>query len=509
MKERRNGVVLSYVNIVLKNVVNIMYVPILLNFLGTAEYGLFQMSAQVIGMLSLLSFGLAGSYVRFYWLEKNKSDRDVNKLNSVYLGMFTLIALVALIGSIVISMNGNVLFGNTYSKSDVLLAESLMVILGVNVAVTFISNVFESYIIVKQKFTIQQLRILLATILQPVMVIMFLKLGAGALGVAVTQTFLSIVFIIWNVIYAMKYLCMKFEMPNFVHAKSIMKEVIVFSGFLFLNQLVDIVNNNYPSIILGKINGATSVAIFMIAIQIKNIFYQLSLSISNVFIPQVNELVMQKDNSKRLNTLMTKIGKLQLAILGYLFGGFIVIGEMFIYLWAGKEFEQAYWIVIVLVAPAIIPLSQSLGIEIQKSKNLHKFRLTIMAVMCAANAFMTINFIAKFGVIGAAIGSAIGLIIVNTLIVNVYNHKVVGLNMVTFWKKNGFMLFVPGIGAVIAHTTKLIIGSQTIQTEIVAILLYCIVTPVLMWLIAISRNEKSQILSLLRNRTRTKKRAIM
>ena len=40
--ERRTGVVLSYIQVILNVLVNIIYVPVLLHYLGQSEYGLYQ-----------------------------------------------------------------------------------------------------------------------------------------------------------------------------------------------------------------------------------------------------------------------------------------------------------------------------------------------------------------------------------------------------------------------------------------------------------------------------------
>ena len=42
--QRKTGALLGYANIIAKNLVNIIYVPLLLHFIGQADYGVFQMT---------------------------------------------------------------------------------------------------------------------------------------------------------------------------------------------------------------------------------------------------------------------------------------------------------------------------------------------------------------------------------------------------------------------------------------------------------------------------------
>lgn len=42
MSERKKGAILSYIQVVLSAIVSVIYVPILLRYLGKSEYGLYQ-----------------------------------------------------------------------------------------------------------------------------------------------------------------------------------------------------------------------------------------------------------------------------------------------------------------------------------------------------------------------------------------------------------------------------------------------------------------------------------
>ena len=65
-KQRKLGVVLGYINFLIKMGTQLIYVPIMLKILGQNEYGVYQLVASIISYLSLLNFGFGGSYFRFY-----------------------------------------------------------------------------------------------------------------------------------------------------------------------------------------------------------------------------------------------------------------------------------------------------------------------------------------------------------------------------------------------------------------------------------------------------------
>ena len=55
--QKKIGALLGYANILVKNLVNLIYVPLLLHYLGQGDYGVFQMTNSVVFALTLLSAG--------------------------------------------------------------------------------------------------------------------------------------------------------------------------------------------------------------------------------------------------------------------------------------------------------------------------------------------------------------------------------------------------------------------------------------------------------------------
>lgn len=428
--QRKSGAALSYINIILKNLVTFMYTPFLLKYIGQGDYGLFQMTNSVITSLSLLSMGFSSAYVRFYIKYKTDNQyENVKKLNGMYLLLFCFISCLAIIlGSILVLNVGNIF---VLSDRQVGLMKKLMAIMILNVALTFPSSVFDSNIIVNQQFIYQQGRQLMQTVLVPMIAVPLIFMGYGVLVIGVTQTIVTLLFLLMNAHLCVKKLNMKFDFRN--PQIYMFKEIFVFSFFIFLNQIVDLINNNGPNFILGIFEGANKVATFAIAIQIKNLFFMLSTSLSNVFIPRVNELVSKKSGSSVLTDLMIKIGRIQMTVLLFVLGGFIVVGQYFIHLWAGDKNLLAYWLVILMVFPCVIPLSQNIGIEIQRAMNKHVFRSVVYIIFAFVNIIVTTMGTKYYGLIGASTGYVVSIVCANGFLMNWYYNKNMGLDIKKYW----------------------------------------------------------------------------
>lgn len=434
INQRRSGAVLSYLNIVFKNITNFLYVPILLKLVGQADYGLFQMTNSVTSSLSILSMGLSSAYVKFYIDYKTQDkEEEIKRLNGLYLVLFIFISIVSLIIGVILTFNVSRLFGKSLSTREIKLTQELMFILVLNIAIAFPSSVFDSNIMVNQHFVFQQSRKIIQTIFVPVFSIVLIYAGFGILAVGLTQLFITLVYLIINIRYCQKRLNMKFIFYGFT--KDLIKPLLTFSFFILLNQVVDIINNNVPNFIIGMVRGARDVATFAIALQIKNMFFMLSTSLSSIFVPQVNEYVSSKKPIEILDDLMIRVGRIQMIILFFILGGFIVIGRFFISIWAGSENMDAYQLIIMMVLPSIIPLSQNVGIEIQRAQNKHIFRSISYSIFAAFNIIITYFGAKYFGLTGASFGYIFSIVLANGLLMNWYYHTKLLLNMKQFWKK--------------------------------------------------------------------------
>lgn len=430
--QRRRGILLGYANMAIRNVVNLLYTPMLLAFVGKADYGVFQTANSFVFSLTLLSFGFSGAYVRFYTQRKVSGDEDaIRTLNGMYLILYLTICTVVVLVGLLCSENVEAVFSKSFTLDELLLIRSLVRIMSFNVAVTLLSTVFDAYIIVHEQFTFQQTRQMLTTLLTPVLALLLLFAGARTVGVAVAQLVVSLILLLLNIRYSIVRLNMRFSLSCF--DVELLRALIAFSAWLFANQICDLVNQNVPNVVLGAECGAAVVAVFAVSIQIRNVFVSLSTIFSNVFIPEVNRVVMESNDSKKLTDIMTRVGRYQMALLLWVYCGFVILGRFFVGRWAGDGFADSYWMTVCMLPPLLVPLSQNVGIEIQKAKNMHKARSIAYLVMAVVAVMFTVFTAPYLGYWSAAIAYISSIIIGNCVFMNYYYHVRVGLDMMVYW----------------------------------------------------------------------------
>lgn len=496
------GVVLSYISTAISIVIQLIYMPVMIRLLGKSEYGLYSLVSSVVSYLSLFSLGFTGAYLRFF-ARFYKNREKLASLNGMFLTLFSILASVATICGIVLSFFPEQIFGSKLLGSELSKARILMLILVINIAINLISGIFDSIIGAYEQFVFQRIVGIASAIVNPFICLPLLLMGYGSVMLVVVATGVTIVRFIVNVWFCIY----KIQIPVSFHGFqwSLLKEITVFSSFLLLNMIIDQINWNVDKLILGHTNGTEEIAVYGVASQFNSLFMVFSTTISSVFSPRVNLIAAQKVNNYQteFTKLMARIGRIQWFILGLLTGGFIVFGKYFIvHIFAGEGYEEAYIVALFLVIPTLIPLIQNVGIEMQRAINKHQFRSIIYMIIAISNVAISIPLAGKWGAVGAAMGTAFSLLIGNGLIMNIFYHKVLHINMKYFWKEilktwKGFL-----IPTILALLITRCVAFDNMRIFLINAVIFTVVYCVSILIFSCNVEEKKLIFSMIKRKTR-------
>ena len=100
MSQIKKGAVLSYVSILLTNVVGLFVTPFIVRSLGESEYGLYALIGSLIAYLTVMDLGLNNTIVRFVSKYRATNDKEGEELflGSVMKVYFLISAIVFVIG---------------------------------------------------------------------------------------------------------------------------------------------------------------------------------------------------------------------------------------------------------------------------------------------------------------------------------------------------------------------------------------------------------------------------
>lgn len=486
------GAILTYASIGISSLISLAYTPVMLRLLGQSDYGLYSLVSSVVAYLGLFNFGFGSAYVKFYARYKTQKDASsLARLNGMFMIIFLGLGILAVAAGLLLVFYSGQVFGNELTQYELIKAKTLTIIMVINTAITFPAIVFNCFITANEKFIFQKSLVIIKSIISPLVIIPVLLGGYGSVGMAITITIIGLTIEIINAWYCFHKAQMRFIFSHFDTV--LLKELVIFSSFIFMNLVVNQINWNVDRFIVGYFRGTLEVAIYSLAGQLNTYFLTFSTAISNVYIPRVNEMVAKSCSNWELTELFTRLGRLQFIVLALVIGLLVFFGKPFITLWAGVDYSQSYYIALLLIIPVTIPLIQNLGIEIQRAKNQHKFRSWIYLLIAIINIAISIPLVKMIGGIGAALGTAIALVVGNVIVMNWYYHTKIGLDMRFFFLQI-FKLFpslipptIYGVGA------YLFFDFNIIHNFVIHSVIFILIYAVSFWHFGLNNYEKELI----------------
>lgn len=500
--QMRAGVVLSYVIEAVGILSGLIYTPFMLSLLGKNEYGLYQLVFSTVSYLSLIGLGFSSSYQRYYARAKCEGEKEVARLNGMFVVVFGVMSLVCLLCGAYMIPNVQLIFGDKLMPGEIAKAKVLLGFMVFNMALTFPNSLFTSNISAHRQFIFQRIVILAERIVNPFVCIPLLFMGYGSVGLVVVSTFLAVTAFVSNLIFCKVKLDMKFCFDDLRFSK--LRELWGFTFFIFLNQIVNQINWNVSKFLLGRFYGTAVVAVYSVGCQLRGYFSQFSSSISNVFIPKVNQIVAEENDNKKLDEIFIKVGKTQAYVIFLIVTGFAMFGKSFINLWVGDGYTESYYIALMLFCVLVVPYIQNLGIEIQRAKNKHRVRSVVYLIMAFINVVISIPLIKHYGAMGAAMGTTISLFLCNVVFMNFYYSRYIGLNIGLFWKR--ILRIVPGVipPVIFGILFNSLLGANSWFMLATGIALFAAIYCISVYYLSLDKNERSSVASLLKIKIKRK-----
>lgn len=463
------GAVLAYINLFVKTAAQLIYIPLLVRTLGQQEYGIYTLALGIASYLTVLNLGIDSSYIHFFAKTKREGDQEqIYRLNASYLVLFCFLGMIALATGILVAMLLKYFFsGFTVVQIDSI--RKMLLILTVNVALSFPLGLMNSYAVAHEKHVVVKSIALVTTALNPVLSIIALRCGGGAIWVVAVMVATNLLPQFVLALYAV--IVLKFKVLFHRKQYRTIRAILAFSGLVFLQIVAEQANWNIDKILLGHYQNPESIAVYGTGAQIQSLYMMVALAISGLFTPRVHRLVAEGAN-KEVDKLFRKVGNIQFFVVGLVLSGFILFGRQFINLWVGSAYDTSYVIALLLMVPATVDLIQNTGIEIQRAMGLQKDRAVVYFCTSVLNLLISIPLCQQYGGVGCAIGTAIAFVLCNVVYMNVYYQKKMCLSIGRFWKMIAQKAIPVGVLSIIGYFVSRTIKIDNYYTLILCILVY-------------------------------------
>jgi O-antigen/teichoic acid export membrane protein len=433
LSQLKKGAFLNYATIILTNVVGILLTPFMIRQLGNAEYGLYTLIGAFVGYISILDFGLGHTIIRFvakYRAEKDKEGEE-NFLATTML-IYLVISILVLITGIICYINIDAIFGDSLNQSEIAKAKVMFLLLIFNLAITLPGGSFASICIGYERFVFPKLLNIVRYIIRSILVVTLLLNNGDAVSIVILDTAVNIAGIIIFMIFTFKKLKVKFKIHKL--EKKLIKEIFSYSIWIFVFIIVAQFQWKSGQIVLGILANTTVVAIFAVGIMLGGYYGAFSTAITSVFLPRATQMTVAQATSEELTDMMIRIGRISFIALIYILGAFLLFGKQFILLWVGSDFTDSYTIALMIMIAYTIPLVQGFANAILEARGKLAFKAIIFLIFLMLGTGIGALLAKDYGGIGMISGICVGWIIGQN-IMNFYYHKVIGLNILRFFKE--------------------------------------------------------------------------
>ena len=425
MSKRASGVTLSYLLIMVKLVVTLLFTPFLVRSLGVEGYGLYALVGALAAYLYILDFGMNDSVLRFFVEHENdKVERD--GFLSKMLGLYAIIGALVLLATFGLTVLVEPVFGARNGPDQIEMLIDMILITGAGAAVLVALNPVGALLSATESFVFLRSMEIVLTILSTLVMVAVLKAGGGAVQVVAVTAASTALQALVRLGYAVLVLNarVRFALPE----RALLGRVGAYAAPIFVSVLAGALFWRLDNVLIGAMLGAAPIAIYAIGVTFNKYFMSFATALSRVMTPEIIRQVEQGADANKLTDMMIQISRIQAIFLLLILSGLIVFGQRFLILWLGPQFAPAYWIMLAILTPFTFELTGNARNIILQVKGLYWYKSAITFVMAALNVPLTLILLRTMGVLGAAVSTGIAILVGYFLIALLLKVKV-GIEM--------------------------------------------------------------------------------
>lgn len=487
------GALLSYIVLALHNLVGLLYTPFMLRMMGKSEYGIYSIAASIVAYLTVLDLGFGNAIVRYTakFRAENKQDEQYEMFGMFFL-LYCGIGLIALLAGGVLYWNAENIFDASMTAYELSRTKIILALMVFNLAITFPFSLFGSIITAYEQFIFQKVMTIMRIVLNTATMIVLLNMGYKAIAMVVVTTIFNALSLSLNFWYCKH--CLKIKLKFAKFKWGFLKEVSIYSFWIFLNVIMDRIYWSTGQFVLGAFAGTAVVAVFAVAIQLEHMYMCFSTAISSVFLPKVTAMAVHDTDGKLISDLFIKTGRIQYCVMILVLTGFFLFGRPFIHFWAGDGYDEAYIIALIFFVPLTVPLIQNMGILILQARNQMKFRSLLYLVISLVSLGAQIPLSKYYRGIGCACAIAGALVLGQIIVMNVYYQVKQKIDIVGFWIEIVKMSIVPAVLTVLTYYVLQEYALDSVVKLVVGIVLYLLVYLPLFFMLSMNAYERDLIL---------------
>jgi len=425
----------NWIGFAVNSLVTLLLTPYVLRELGDARYGVWILTASVIGYYGFLDLGFQGGVTQF--LTRYLAVRDYVRASECISSAVTFFSVLGLF-LVLLSIGAAYLAPHLFNVPPGLEYEAFwcIFIVGIGSATQFIFFPFAAVFPALQRFDLANLIGIGTRLLSAVCIIVALKADAGLIGVSLATCGMNLVdyLIRWRVA---RRLAPELDVSWQRAKKERLREIGSFGIWNFLISVNFYAYEHVPSILIAVFMPIAAVGHYALATGLLRSINSVLSPVGQVLYPAAVELHAKGDNDG-LKSLYHSGSRLLLLVMISVVLIAMFWAEDFYRLWIGEkylsgvEFTSVALLLQILLISTIASYVSNIAGQILTGAG--HVRVVAIALICGSILNLTNSFILirHFGLAGVAVSTVFAAVIIDFIAIPLLLQKIIGLSVKDF-----------------------------------------------------------------------------
>ena len=473
--------------------------PFVVRSLGNSEYGVWMLMVAIAGYLSLLDLGVRAAVTRYLARFAAEGDHaSASRMASASFQIFAATGVVGIAASVVLALFVLDRFG--VPEHDLSTARIVLILVGVNVAVSLVSGVYAGAVAALQRFDLLNLAEVVTALVRTGATVVALLAGQGVLAMAAIQLATSVWRGVWLAYLGRQiYSSLRIDIRH-VDSGSL-KLIFSFSALTFLIHVSGRLIYYTDALVIAAFLPIGVLTFFSIAGSLVEYSRMIISSVSFTTSPMASSLDGAGQHD-RVRLLLLTSAKYSMMILLPIALTFLVRGRSFIGLWMGPSYaEMSGRVLAILSLPLLLYGSTHAMGGIMMGVGKHKPMVPAMILEAGANLALSVALLPRLGIVGVAWGTTIPSLVSSLFFWPHYTRRALGIPAAAYFESvwiRPWMAAVPfALGSYAIERWLPATNLPVFFIQVGGCLLLAVVAD---WKICLSAEERDSILQSARRR---------
>lgn len=404
--------------------IGLFLMPFVLNTIGDGQYGLWLFICSIAGYSGVVNLGFGETVSRY--VAHHHAKNETEKINGVTSVIFAVYLVMSLL---VMAVAGFIAwlapsFGDWGATSTVELRWVIM-LLGANTVFGLLGSVFGGVIVGLQRIDLERTFRATAGVFRLIVTVCLLRQEFALVT-------LALIFLGTTLVENVLYLSVVFrQLPSLKISRkyvkwATLKEYSSFSLFAFLDAVSQRIIEATDAIIIAIVFGTEFIVPYYVAHRLVSFIVKPLQVIGTIAMPRGAQLGAL-DREDRLRILVRKGLGLAFLLTTAFFIGACYFGDQVLEAWVNRHYADSHLILLVLLGSQVIATPMQVLRGVLFGMGHVRFLALAYVAEAVANLGLTLLLIPHLGLLGVAVGTAIPVVLVESLVLLPYALRKLGI----------------------------------------------------------------------------------